>query len=448
MKGLLLLSNIMLFLITAVLLLFDVSNVFVSVFSIVVILVILITFKMAHGNILGFGFVFIAYNILMHFGFGIIHFLISDTFAKELYASWTLAFLRSENYSLAIIISALAFEAFTIAWLLGLNKKQSSPENGVQLNSYTEARENAACYTLGMVMLAGVLFYFVILLVTGKMSFNMSYTDYRDSVMKGNALYSWILVFYPTGLLYVIASADGKKRSFGIALFVATAAIFLVTGNKGEVFYAVLAALGILGHQKKKLNPKIVTLLCIVMFVIIPVVTSTRSIGVGKGFSLEFASLTDPFLEIGMQIRCLVYSIDGVEDGRYLFMYGYSYLRPIAAVLGYLLFPLRYLPGIPIDLTSSKSDFSGYGFTQVAEGYLNFGIIGAVLVFAVLGWFLGKLEFKRMNTRKLCLIGSILVILINASRNTFIFVPGQIAVMLILYYAVKVLPRIRIRIRG
>ena len=50
-----------------------------------------------------------------------------------------------------------------------------------------------------------------------------------------------------------------------------------------------------------------------------------------------------------------------------------------------------------------------------------------------------------MNTRKLCLIGSVLVILINLSRNTFIFVPGQITVMLILCYVVKVVPRIKIR---
>lgn len=434
----------MLFIITAMLLLFDIGNVFVSVFSIVVIVSVLVTFKVAHGNILGFGFVFIAYNILMHFAFGIIYFLISDTSAREIYASWTLAFLRSENYSKAIIISALAFEAFTIAWLLGLNKGQLSHFNDMEINT-TEERENSVCYILGILMLMGVLFYFIILLVMGRMSFNMSYTDYRDGVMSGNALYSWALVFYPTGLLYVIASADGKKRSLGVALFVSVAVILLVTGNKGEVFYAVLAALGILGYQKKRLNPKIVLFLCVIMFVIIPVVTSTRSMGVREGFSLEFASLTDPFLEIGMQIRCLVYSIDGVADGVYSFMYGYSYLRPVCEVLGYLLLPLKYLPKIPIDLTSSNSNFSGYGFTQVAEGYLNFGILGAVLVFAILGWFLGRLEFKCMNTRKLCLIGSILVILINLSRNTFIFVPGQITVMLILYCAIKVMPRIKIR---
>ena len=115
MKSLLLLSNIMLFLITAILPLFELGNGFISAFSIAVIVIILSTFKIAHGNILGLGSVFITYNLLMHFGFGIIHFLISDTAASEIYTSWTLEFLKSKNYSLAIIISALAFEAFTIA---------------------------------------------------------------------------------------------------------------------------------------------------------------------------------------------------------------------------------------------------------------------------------------------------------------------------------------------
>ena len=445
MKALLLLSNMALFMITTMLLFFDVSNVFVSAYSVVIIISILVTFKVAHGNILGFGFVFIAYNILMHFGFGIIHFLIDDTLAKELYSSWVLTFLQSSNYSLAILISALAFEAYTIAWLVGLNKKKTIGSKDKEVDECIETQERGACYTFGMLMLAGVFFYFVILWLTEKISFDMSYMDYRDGVMQGSALYSWMLVLYPTGLVYVFASSNKNRRMWGVILFFATAIILLATGNKGEVFYVVLATLGIVGYQNKKIGFRLASLLCIIMFIVIPVVTSTRSTGVGEGFSLEFASLTDPFLEIGMQIRCVVFSIDHVASGTYSFMHGYSYLRPVCSVLGYLLFPLRYLPEIPIDLTSSKSYFYGYGFTQVAEGYLNFGITGAVLVFAILGYLLGRLEFKRMGTRKLCLVGSVLVILINASRNVFIFVPGQITLMLILYYMVKFISRKKTR---
>ena len=111
------------------------------------------------------------------------------------------------------------------------------------------------------------------------------------------------------------------------------------------------------------------------------------------------------------------------------------------------MFPLKYLPEIPIDLVSSKSDFSGMGFSQVAEGYLNMGIFGSVLVFVIQGYIWGKMEFRYMNSRKLCFVGSVLVILINCSRNTFIFVPGQITVMLILYYVAKMVSKIRVKIR-
>ena len=219
----LLLSNLLLFFVTASLFLFEVRNLFVTIFSIVVIILILVTFKVAHGNILGLGFVFIAYNILMHFGFGIVHFLVSNTVARDIYASWTLAFLKSENYALAILISALAVEAYTIAWLFGVDRSQMKQASEPTVDESTETREKAFCYLFGMLMLAGVLLYFVYFLVTGRMSLGMSYLDYRTGVMKGNALYSWMLVFYPTGLLYVIASAEGKKRTIGIALFVATA---------------------------------------------------------------------------------------------------------------------------------------------------------------------------------------------------------------------------------
>ncbi len=437
----------MLWFLTLLLLVFDVGNVFVTVFSIIVAVVILVTFKLAHGNVLSLGFVFIVYNLLMHFGFGIVNFIISDAIPKELYATWTLAFLRSENYALAIIISSLAFETFTIAWLLGLKKRKFNGQLTVESNNVI-TREKTAFYFAGIMMLVVVFAYFVFLMAKGQLTLDMTYTDYREYVMKGNNIYSWIIVLYPTGLLYVIAASEGRKRSIGVALFTLTAIILLITGNKGEVFYAVLASLGILGYQGKKLDKKHVILLCVIMFIIIPVVTSTRSTtGVRDGFSLEFASFTEAFLEIGMQIRCLVYSLDGVQDGIYDFMYGYSYLKPLCGVLSYVIFPLGYLPEIPIDLSTSKSDFSGYGFTQVAEGYLNFGILGAVLLFAVLGYFIGKLEFSKIKISTLCFVGSVLAIFINMSRNTFIFVPGQVLVMFAIYFAGKIASKIEIRSR-
>ena len=446
MKNILLLSNIALLFLTTMLLIFDVGNVFVTVFSVFVAVVIIITFKLAHGNVLSLGFVFIVYNLLMHFGFGVINFLINDSIPKELYARWTLAFLRSENYALAIIISALAFESFVIFWLLGLKKTHVIRETSREIDINPSSSEKNVCYIFGIVMLGAVLIYFINLMIQGQFTLDMTYTDYRENIMKDNNLYSWVLVFYPTGLLYVIASSKGKKCMYGIVLFAIVATLLLLTGNKGEVFYAVLASLGIIGYQRKKLNKKHILLLCAIMFIIIPIVTSTRSTtGVKNGFSLEFASLTEGFLEIGMQIRCLVYSLDGVSKGMYEFMQGYSYINPLCAVLSYVIFPLGYLPEIPIDLSSSKSDFSGYGFTQVAEGYLNFGIMGAILIFAILGYFIGKLEFTKMRTTTLCFVGSVLTIFINMSRNTFVFVPGQVAVMLAIYMVCRLISKVKIR---
>ena len=440
------LLNVMLLLVTGSLLFFDVGNVFVSVFSIIVSVLIIMTFKIAHGNILSLGFVLLAYNLLMHFGFGVIHFLISEKPAYELYSRWILSFLSSSNYPLAIIVSALAFETFTIAWLIGLKRSSTvCVELPEEADEDAEERQKTACYVMGVLMLGAVLLYFLYLMLIGRLSLSMSYAEFIENVSKGNTLYSWVLVLYATGLLYVVSSFGERKRILGIALFVITALIFFLTGNKGEVLYAVLAALGVVGYQRKKLNVKLVALICVIMFVIIPIVTATRSIGVKDEFSLGLSSFTDSFLEIGMQIRCVVYSIDGAESGAYPQMYGYSYLRPILRIIGYIVFPLRSLPEPAVDLYSAKSDFYGFGFTQVAEGYLNFGILGSMLFFAILGFAFGRLEFKKMNPMKLSLIGSILAILINCSRNVFSFVPGQVVVMIAIYFATRVMSTVRVR---
>lgn len=430
-KEFLLLSiNVIMMVIAIMFYVMGISNKNVSIMSIVSAIVIVITFKVFHKNILSFGFVFVLYNMVIHYGFGIVYFLLSPEAAKRAYASWTLSFLNSSNYSLAVLISILAFEMFTILWILGF---KSHNVIGSQ-NDERYFQNNNAFYVVGIIMLLITLIFFVVCLATGVFSLNSSYQDYRAALTDSSQLYNYVLIIYATGLTYVVAASDGRKLKVGIILFTMSAIILLLTGNKGEVFYAVLAALGIIGYKKYKMSPKMVVLIALIVFFIIPIVTATRSTGVLNNSQEIKGDLYEPIMEMGMQIRCVVYSLDKVADGTYNYMYGYSYIRPVLRLIGILIIPLRNIKDIPINF---NVDFSGMGFTQVAESYLNFGISGSLVVFGALGLVFGRKEGKVLTNSKLCLYGSILVILINMSRNTFVFVPGQMFLMILLYIIIN-----------
>ena len=426
-KEFLLLSiNILVVIIAIIFYVMGISNKNVSIMSIVSAIVVIITFIVFHKNILGFGFVFVLYNMVIHYGFGIIYFLLSPEAAKKTYASWTLSFLNSSNYSLAVLISILAFEMFTILWILGFksyNRIRTQNDEGYLQN-------NNAFYVAGIIMLLLTLVFFVICLATGVFSLNSSYQEYRAALTDSSQLYNYVLILYATGLAYVVAASDGTKLKIGIIIFILSAIILLLTGNKGEVLYAVLAAFGIIGYKKYKMSPKMIALIVLIVFFVIPIVTATRSDGVLNSSQEIKGDLYEPIMEMGMQIRCVVYSLDKVADGTYNYMYGYSYIRPVLRLIGILIIPLRNVKDVPIDF---NADFSGMGFTQIAESYLNFGILGSLAVFGTLGLVFGRKEGKNLTNSKLCLYGSILVILINMSRNTFVFVPGQVFLMILMY---------------
>ena len=422
--------NVIVMIIAIIIYVTDISNKIVSIMSIVSAIVVVITFKVFHKNILSFGFVFVLYNMVIHYGFGIVYFLLSPEAAKKAYASWTISFLNSPNYSLAVLISILAFEMFTILWILGF---KSYNVIGSQ-NDECYFHNNNAFYFAGIIMLLITLVFFVVCLATGVFSLNSSYQDYRAALTDSNQLYNYVLILYATGLTYIVAASDGTKLKVGIIIFSMSAIILLLTGNKGEVFYAVLAALGIMGYKKYKMSPKMVALIVLIVFFVIPIVTATRSAGVLNNLQEIKGDLYGPIMEMGMQIRCVVYSLDKVADGTYNYMYGYSYIRPVLRLIGFLIIPLRNIKDIPIDF---NVDFSGMGFTQVAESYLNFGILGSLVIFGALGLIFGRKEGKVLTNSKLCLYGSILVILINMSRNTFIFVPGQMFLMILFYMIIN-----------
>src|SRR5699024_7804572 len=145
--------------------------------------------------------------------------------------------------------------------------------------------------------------------------------------------------------------------------------IFALNGNKGEFMYALLAILGLKGVQGQKITLKILALAGIVLFLIIPSITSLRNIGIIGNLSSIHIDFVDAFAEMGMQIRTSVYVLDDLQNGVYTFLYRKSYYQPIINMITPFL-----------DHTTATDHirlmYKGYGFNQVIEGYLNFGILG------------------------------------------------------------------------
>lgn len=415
-----------------------ISTVKISALSVLVSICCVISFK-TNNRIATFGLssVLLLYTLCTQFGMVAVYFLLGRKFVSN-YSSWTLAFLKSGNIVRAIAMGIIAVTVYTFS--VNFASAKSCPFNERKpCKRKFGTYENNIVVHVGYLMLLVTLVYLLYFLATGKITLHSTYGDFIKNVSSDNATWNTILILYATGIAYIVSAANKKQMKIGFTLYGITALILFVTGNKGEVLYAVLACVGVYQYRGNKLNLKMILLCAVVLFFIIPVITSSRGEGVLNSVSLSGGDFTSSLTEMGMQIRLSVFVLDEVQNGTRDLIWGYSYYSPFINILDTMLLNI----GIrlkPPESFNFISHFPGFGFSQIAEAYCNFGIIGVMIFYSVMGAVLSKIESKRvmLSPAQLAYFTSIITILINATRNRFAFVPGQILIMSFFYLAIYI----------
>lgn len=389
--------------------------------------------------------VLLIYTILTQFGLGTIYYILGPGYVNNNYSDYTLRFLFSSQYVQAVIIGLIAIMAYTIAASLGTIGEESITKrlsNTKKDDSNLEAKY--AVWT-GYFLLIIVLFYLLFQIAIGKISFSMDYSSYREKIVNASNIYHYILIIYSVGIAYIISTGDKREMKLGIVLYACSAIIFFLTGNKGEVLYATLACIGASQYRGFKIKPSLILFIFFLLFIFIPFITEARQSGVLGGLNKLGFSFTDSFAEIGMQLRLNVYILEQFVSGSRDFINGFSYFNPLVNIIDNLI-PFVNLRLTPPAGFNFNEIFPGYGFNQVAESYANFGVIGILIFFFVMGFTISKIESKKMSPLNLAYFTSIVSVLINVTRNSFAFVPGQILLLTILYVGLKLLTKKRIKI--
>lgn len=383
---------------------------------------------------LSFSSVLQLYTIATQFGLVIPYVLFGRESIGE-YSDYTLRFMNSEYLVTALLMGNLAVIVYEFVRRMTLRNQivKHSPAIIAEDNE----RIINKMYVAAIAMILIVIGFFAFHIVTGGMRLFASYEEFRSGSVATSSIYSYILILFYVGTLYLAASGPIGKRKTGWVLWGVMVVIFAMNGNKGEFLYALLAVLGLKGIQGQKITWRMLLLIGVLLFAVIPSITFLRSIGIAGNLRNGKVDFFASFAEMGMQIRTSVYVLEEMDKGSISRIWGMSYIQPIINIL------------IP---TSSKVAtmeirrmFPGYGFNQVIESYVNFGYAGVVLFFGSVGSMLAKAEARQRSTLSLAYVGTITCILINASRNYFAFVPGQVVIVTIIYL---VIGKVRINIRS
>lgn len=340
------------------------------------------------------------------------------------------------SFHYGVIVASLGVTSyFVVSLSYALFKKFQ----GRYLTLGLDTRGDQRLYWAGIAFLTLSIAYLVISLTFGDLNIVDDYSSYFGSTAAVGG-YSTFLLLLAIGVTFSFATGGHRQLVLAGILFSLPSAVLLAAGSRGAVLYAVAAVTGILGSRGLRLRPVVVAAALLVLFVLIPVVRQVRSVAANeRALSAVELNPTDPFLELGFQIRPLVHTLRWIQEGED-YAYGGTYWLPVQRALGLIL---------PIDrplLEGNRFNFGerlpGFGYSVIAEAFFNFGLVGVILVPSLVGYIASMFGYAP-TSRRLALYGALMQVLINNQRNAFIFVPGQIIVILTIYFAVTRLIKVR-----
>jgi hypothetical protein len=362
--------------------------------------------------------------------------------------------------SRSIALIDYSISAFLIGTVLALKSikvhREMANENGTDY-------ENPEVYVAGCLLLAAGIAMFVIGLIglDPLGYFRLTYSEtYRLRAESDPRLFGSGITIAFIGLS-IAASGASRHRFRAVS---AIGAIWLASltylGFRGPTVIAALIVY-IIARKKGLQVPRFVPILAAVfLLVLLPVLHVGRELPLNdrlSHMSLKEINLLDAPAEMGISIRPLVETVDLVGPND--FRLGRTYWIAIKAIVPNLalrweapstmsdadLPPSHWITAV-VDPWTYKN-YGGMGFSAIAEPYMNFGVLGVLIYFLVLSFFLIYLEQISIRTSyALAAWALILGPLLWTTRNDFTNFFRPAAWGLLTLAAVKGLSRIYSRI--
>ncbi len=393
-----------------------------SLLSTLLSIIVIITSE--RHSIFGFTGIYLTYLSIAHFG--VIGSLIISPTSLDNFNS--IDWVYHELILNASVISGLGIAIYTIS-SQSINFFRKKEYDEKHYNSIFEMYSNNGIKYVGILLLLTCNIYLLVSFFAGNLPLNAPYAYYRAAIELLPS-YKWFLFAFATSIPFLFSSVKKNEFKWLIPLVLIPSVGLLLTGNRGEVFFPLAAGIAVLNKKGYKFRLKHLLIGSIIFFLLIPGIRLTRSAQDIRPDSVTNIRITDPFVEIGYTMRPFIETLRWFEAGEQ-HSYGKTYLLPFERAF-YGLFPFDERPkltGSPYNLTERTPR---QGYSVIAEAYHNFGISGVLLIMAFFGLLFSFTDSRPHSPKYLAIMGGIFAALVNNIRNSFIFVPAHIVLVIIL----------------
>jgi len=355
---------------------------------------------------------------------------ISSATGNEIFWQWIDSRFYTKAESLALIGLA-SFSAVTVLRSAHMPPEQDEEESLANSQYYKPLRILAYLLLFGGI--GGWLY--IMLSMGGVQALFAGYAFYLKFIEN----YSSISIIYwaiGVGLAMLGVVNDWRTIRFGVIVFVLWSLIAFIMGLRGEVLYPTSAFLVTFARQRRL--PQNVRLL-IVPVVLLSLISFVRVFRVNQTVNSESFNPLYGLLELGGSLQTVVITEEWVNDGIDHFHYGETLLAPFDRMLDKAILANRVDADNDMRLMNvAMGERNGpYGFSPVAEGYINLGAIGVAALMMLLSFLLNYFDSRPSGIVADPLIGGITFILFTFIRNSFSHIPGQslllVAIIMITY---------------
>ncbi|MBL4630642.1 MAG: O-antigen polysaccharide polymerase Wzy [Paraglaciecola sp.] len=372
-------------------------------------------------------FIFFSVLGVFHIGLVLANSVNGITDEDTLYQiSWWFYNVETEN---AIHVVNLAMIGFALSAILFSSKAHAS----VATNQSELVYRKRLFHIGGILLGFFVAIFFILTIATGAIN---SYGTYL-LVMSANPLISFVFsyLYFFIGIAFVFVCVSYNK-GFGyiyFGLFAVWALFAFKIGLRGEVMFPGAVAGCMLGRKGAPIKGYILLIGIVVFLIVTGIVKNARVSGDYSG-NVAVNPL-NAIAEMGSSLRAVQETIKWRKHDSFELLMGGSYWAPFERQFALFIPQLERIDieddGRLLNVVVQKRA-GPIGFSAIAEAYINFGEKGVIIVFFLIGWVMARLDSSATTVRNDILIGVALLPIFVTIRNSFIHVPVQIILGLIL----------------
>jgi O-antigen polysaccharide polymerase Wzy len=340
----------------------------------------------------------------------------------------------------AIYLTTLAAVSYTLCYLLAHGRR------GAPVERETVAAEDAheriyADVGLALV-LAGVALYFGYVLATAGPDILLGGNYNQYLALLGAATPLAIATLAITfGLVFAAAAPDCRSRRAALLVFAGYALIILPLGVRTAVLFP--AAAGVVAAARRHRLPSGRTTIAVVLLMlsVVGVVRQVRLTGfAAEKITVASVNPVAALSELGGTLRTVSETVSWqappMNEGTYA---GITYVAPLLRMKERVLLQDPPVASEDMRLATSvmmkRSRPFQIGYSPIAEAYLNFGLLGVMGVFGLLGYALSRLDLmSRRSATASAVAGVVMAGIALTVRNGSNSIPTTIVSGLVLVF--------------